>query len=223
MTDGPTSNEHGHDGHGHHNDRGLAGAVRYLRWLPQLWRSEINDAVVALVAPRSGERTVDVGAGIGAGAFPAAAAGAHVLAVEPTPFLRRAFQLRRAISRHRSSIDIADGAAEQIPAGDSTIDAVWAVNTMHHWVDVERGVTEIARVLTPGGRVVLVDEDFTDPTHPEHEQFGDDHGPAHHGFTMVEASAMADLLRAVGLTEVDTSLDTVVGRPVLAVTARKPS
>lgn len=232
MTDGPTSNEHDHDGydhhghdhgHGHHNDRGLGAFLRYVRWLPQLWRSEINDAVVALVSPRSGERTVDIGAGFGAGAFPAAATGAHVLAVEPTPFLRRAVQLRRLVSRHRRSIDIVDGAAEQIPAGDGTIDAVWAVNTMHHWVDVERGVAEIARVLGPGGRVVLVDEDFTDPTHPEHEKFGSDHGPEHHGFTMVEAASMADLLRSAGLIEVDTSLDTVVGRPVLAVTARKPN
>lgn len=214
---------HDHHGHGHRNDRGLAGILRYLRWLPQLWRSEINDGVVALVAPRSGERTVDIGAGIGAGAFPAAKAGARVLAVEPTPTLRRTLRLRRALSRNRKLIEVADGAAEQIPADAGSVHAVWAVNTMHHWVDVDRGVAEIARVLASGGRVVLVDEDFTDPTHPEHEQFGSDHGPEHHGFTMVEADRMADLLRAAGLTDVDTSLNSVVGRPVIAVTAAKPS
>lgn len=202
--------------------------LRYLRWLPQLWSSEINDGVVALVAPASGERTVDIGAGFGAGAFPAAAAGARVLAVEPTPFLRRALTVRRALSRHRKLIDVVDGAAEQIPAGDGSIDAVWAVNTMHHWVDVDRGVAEIARVLRPGGRVVLVDESFTDPSHPDHERFGSDlgseqHGPEHHGFTMVEANHMADLLRAAGLGDVDTSLDRVAGRPVIALTASKPS
>lgn len=230
MTDGANDhghhghghNEHGHHEHGHHNDRGLKGMLRYLRWLPQLWRSEINDGVVALVAPSSGERVVDVGAGLGAGTFPAAAAGAHVVAVEPTPFLRRALTLRRAISRQRKRIEIVDGAAEQIPVGDGSIHAVWAVNTMHHWVDVERGIAEIARVLRPGGRVVLVDEDFTDPAHPEHEQFGSDHGPEHHGFTMVEAERMADLLRAAGLTDVDTSVNAVVGRPAIAVTARMP-
>ena len=36
-------------------------------------------------------------------------------------------------------------AAEQMPIEDGSIDAVWAVNTMHHWTDLERGVAEIAR------------------------------------------------------------------------------
>ena len=164
---------------------------------------------------------MDIGAGLGAGTMRAAAAGAHVVAVEPTPMLRRLLWLRRALSRRRKLVEVADGAAEQIPADDDSIDAVWAVNTMHHWVDVERGVTEIARVLRPGGRVVLVDEDFTDPSHPEHEQFGEHGGPEDHGFTMVEADRMGELLRSAGLPDVDASNRTLDDRPVIAVTATR--
>lgn len=222
------SNEHQHQGHqhgaghgqGHHNDQGIKGALRYLRWLPQMWRSPINDVVVDLVDPHAGERVVDIGAGLGAGTMRAARTGAHVFAVEPTPVVRRALQARRIASRSRARVQVLEGAAERIPLPSDSVDAVWAVNTMHHWVDLERGVAEIARVLKAGGRVLLVDEVFADPAHPEHDRFGTDHGPAQHGFTMVEADQMGALLRAAGLSDVEASNEMLDGRPVISLTAR---
>jgi SAM-dependent methyltransferase len=210
--------QHGH-AYGHENDQGIRGALRYFRLLPQMWRSAINDAVVDLVDPQPGERGVDIGAGMGAGAIVAAAAGIHVIAVEPMPYLRHLLRVRRMVSRHRANIEVADGAAEQIPADDSSIDVIWAVNTMHHWVDTGRGAAEIARVLRPNGRLLLVDEDFNDPSHPDHGRFGGDGGDERHGFTRVDAVAMGDLLRAAGLTKVDTSNRRIAGRPVVSVAA----
>ena len=185
-----------------------------------MWRSAINDAVVDLIAPRPGERGVDIGAGMGAGAIRAAATGTRVIAVEPTPFMRRLLEVRRLASRHRARIEVVDGAAERIPADDRSIDAIWAVNTMHHWIEVEIGVAEIARVLRPNGRILLVDEDFADPSHPDHRRFAGDHDDEHHGFTMVDAETMGDLLRAAGLVDVDTSNRRIAGRPVISVAAR---
>jgi SAM-dependent methyltransferase len=214
----PDGHDHAHRAHhGHANDQGISGALRYLRWLPQMWRSAVNDAVVGLVDPKPGERVVDIGAGMGAGALPAAAAGAHVIAVEPTPFMRGVLNVRRMFSRHRAGVDVVDGAAERIPVADRTIDAIWAVNTMHHWVDVEHGVAEIARVLRPTGRILLVDEVFTDPSHPDHERFGTD--PEHHGFTMIDADEMGGLLRAAGLTDVDATVGRIADRPVIRIVA----
>jgi SAM-dependent methyltransferase len=211
--------QHEHHHHGHENDQGIKGALRYLRWLPQMWRSPINDAVVDLVDPDAGEWVVDIGAGMGAGAMRAARSGAHVIAVEPTPFMRRVLQVRRMFSRHRTNIEVADGAAERIPVDDRTIDAIWAVNTMHHWVNIERGVAEIVRVLGPNGRVLLVDEVFTDPSHPDYQRFGADHDAEHHGFTMIDADQMGAMLRAAGLIDVDASNRHIAGRPVIHVTA----
>jgi ubiquinone/menaquinone biosynthesis C-methylase UbiE len=188
-----------------------------------MWRSAVNDAVVDHVSPRAGERVVDIGAGMGAGAMRAARRGATVIAVEPTPFMRGVLTARRLCSRHRGNVDVVDGAAELLPVDDASIDAVWAVNTMHHWVDQERGAAEIARVLRPDGRFVLVDEDFTDPSHPDHDRFGseDDDGH-HHGFTMVDANRIGGLLRSVGLVEIDGSRRELADRPVIAVSGRAP-
>lgn len=212
---------HAHCDHrGHENDQGIRGVVRYLRWLPQMWRSPINDAVVDQIAPKPGERGIDIGAGMGPGALRAAANGMHVVAVEPTPFMRRILQVRRTLNRHRASVEVVDGAAEWIPVEDRSVDAIWAVNAMHHWVDIERGVAEIARVLRTGGRVLLVDEDFDDKTHPDHERFGQEHGHEHLGFSSVDAAATSELLRAAGLVDIDTSTRRIADRPVISVAAR---
>ena len=196
---------------------------RYLRFAPQMWRSDVNDAVIDLVDPHRGERVVDIGAGMGAGAVVAARTGVEVIAVEPTPFMRRTLRARRLFQRARNRITVVDGSAEHLPVDDHTVDVLWAVNTMHHWVDPVRGVAEISRVLRPGGRVVLVDEDFEDPTHPQHERFGADHGDEHHGFTMVDADRMGGLLTDAGLTDVDASRRTLADRPTISVTATAPS
>jgi SAM-dependent methyltransferase len=194
--------------------------LRYLRWAPSMWRSEINTAVLEMLAVQPGERVLDVGAGMGAGSVLAARGGATVVALEPTPFMRRVLSGRRLLQRDRSRIEVVDGSAEEIPVADDSIDAVWAVNTMHHWVDVERGVAEIGRVIRPGGRVLLVDEDFHDPAHPDHDRFGGE-GSAddHHGFTMVDADAMGTLLSAAGFGDVVAAKRDVGGRPAIVVTA----
>ena len=67
--------------------------------------------------------------------------------------------------------------------------------------------------------MLLVDEVFTDPAHPEYERFGSDHGPEHHGFAMVDAEQMGNRFRAAGLTDVETSSEPIAGRPALRISA----
>lgn len=212
---------HGH-GHGNARDRELKSILRYIKIAPRMWRSVVNNAVVDLVNPRPGETVIDIGAGMGPGVVRAAATGAEVVAVDPTPFMRQVIKLRRLGSKNRKCIRVSDGAAEALPAADGEVDAIWSVNTMHHWNSARDGAVEIARVLTPGGRVVLVDENFADPRHPYSEKWHKRHGDdSHHGFSMVDATEMGELMTAAGLTNVVAEQRDMAGRPVIAVTAER--
>jgi SAM-dependent methyltransferase len=50
-------------------------------------------------------------------------------------------------------------AAEDLPFGDGVFDVVVSTMSFHHWADPRRGLSEAARVLAPGG-VVVVAEHF---------------------------------------------------------------
>ena len=160
------SHDHHHDhNHGHPLDQGLTGLVRYLRFLPSMLSNATSDYVLKRLEVQPGERVVDIGAGLGPAAVAAAKLGAHVTAVDPTPYMRAGLKIRRAVSSGRKLIRVADGSAEFLPLTSGTADVAWASNSAHHWSSLDAGAAEIFRVLAPGGRVLLVEGDFDDPNH----------------------------------------------------------
>ncbi|MEV4259612.1 class I SAM-dependent methyltransferase, partial [Spirillospora sp. NPDC049652] len=66
--------------------------------------------------------------------------------VEPDPAMLA--ELRRA----HPAVTALEGAAEEIPLPDGSVDAV-VVGQAMHWFDLDRAYPEIHRVLTPGGVV----------------------------------------------------------------------
>jgi SAM-dependent methyltransferase len=211
--------DNGH--HAHEHDRGARGFLRYLLLLPQMWRSDVNREVVRFVAPVSGECVVDLGAGMGAATVEAAMSGATVVAVDPMPYMRRMLALRRQWQRHRATIRIVDGAAESIPLADGSVDALWTVNTIHHWTGRDRASRELARVMKPGGRVLLVDEDFDDASHPWHERLRGRRARHGHQFEDVDPDALAASLSRAGFSGALGSHTTIAGRPVKLVRAMR--
>jgi SAM-dependent methyltransferase len=98
---------------------------------------------------RPGKRVVDLGAGTGKFTRQLAAFGTEILAVEPSP------SMRAELARNLSEVELADGTAESIPAPDASVDAVFVAQAFH-WFDPDRSLTEIARVLRPGGGLGLI-------------------------------------------------------------------
>lgn len=186
-----------------------------------MWSSPVNQVVVDELGVRTGERVVDIGAGMGAGTVLSARVGARVIAVEPTPFLRSVLRVRRLVQRARKRIEVRDGAAEHLPVAEASIDAAWAVNVMHHFTDVDAAMGELGRVLVSGGRLLLVDESFDDPMHPAHaEVHARRHRDGRH-FDEVDPGAIADKLVARGFAVLDAGSSVLGGRPAKVVRATK--
>ena len=99
--------------------------------------------------PARARRVADVGAGTGKLTRQLRERGLGVIAVEPSAGMRE--ELRRAAPE----VPVLAGTAEQIPLADGTVDVV-IVAQAWHWVDPERAVPEVARVLAPGGRLALM-------------------------------------------------------------------
>ncbi len=116
--------------------------------------------VLALARPRPGDRCLDVGTGAGHTAAALADTGAEVLGIDPAEGMLAAARARYE-GRPGLSFARAYGHATGLP--DASMDVVTARHTLHHHRDLPATLAEVARVLRPGGRFVLVDEITPDP------------------------------------------------------------
>ena len=115
---------------------------------------ELGRVLVAAAGVRHGERVLDVAAGSGNAAVPAALTGADVVASDLTPEL---FDAGRAYAaREGVPVTWEEGDAEALPYADASFDVVLScVGVMfapHH----QQAADELVRVCRPGGRVGLL-------------------------------------------------------------------
>uniref|UniRef100_UPI0028120A47 class I SAM-dependent methyltransferase n=1 Tax=Streptomyces sp. TaxID=1931 RepID=UPI0028120A47 len=115
---------------------------------------ELGPVLVEACGVRSGHRVLDIGAGSGNAAIPAALAGADVVASDLTPELFEAG--RRVAERQGARLTWQEADAEALPFGDAEFDTVLScVGVMfapHH----QRAAGELVRVCRPGGTIGLL-------------------------------------------------------------------
>jgi SAM-dependent methyltransferase len=112
--------------------------------------------LVELTQPQRPWRVLDVATGAGHTAFAFAPHVAQVVASDLTPQM---LEVARGLAKQRghSNITFTEAAAENLPFADASFDLVTCRTAPHHFADVNRFVTEVARVLRPGGVFGLAD------------------------------------------------------------------
>lgn len=107
-------------------------------------------AAFAALEPAPGEAILDLGFGGGALSRRLVRAGVRVTGVDPSDVA-----LERARRRIGTAATFLQGRGETIPLDDATMDKAASVNTLYFWPALGPVMAELARVLKPGGRLVL--------------------------------------------------------------------
>lgn len=123
----------------------------------------VNQALFAALAPAPGERLLEVGSGTGVLCrlfAPHVLPGGCVKGVDISPEFARHAQRYADEAGLGQVITYETGNAESLPYADGTFDGSLASRMLLHAADPDLVVRELARVVRPGGRVVLMDWDF---------------------------------------------------------------
>jgi ubiquinone/menaquinone biosynthesis C-methylase UbiE len=106
--------------------------------------------------PQGNEQVLDAGCGTGHTALTFAPHVAQVTAVDFSVNMLQQGELLAA-ERGLTNIKFQRADVEQLPFADQTFDLVVSRYSAHHWPHPQRALREFARVLRPGGRLVLSD------------------------------------------------------------------
>lgn len=98
-----------------------------------------------------GKRVLEIGCGMGTVAEELARSGADVTAIDISERAVRMTRGRFRLFGLQGNIIRTD--SENLPFADNTFDYVWSWGVIHHSPNVARSISEIHRVVRPGGRV----------------------------------------------------------------------
>jgi len=113
-----------------------------------LWRI----ATVRAVAPRPGERILDLAAGTGTSSEALARSGARVVAAD---FSKGMLAVGRARHQGEQRVEFVFADALALPFGDDEFDAVTISFGLRNVADPQHALAEMFRVTKPGGRIVV--------------------------------------------------------------------
>jgi ubiquinone/menaquinone biosynthesis C-methylase UbiE len=202
--------------HGHHahsrEELSPATTGRLIRWgqhydlltdiLMLGRRARLRQVTVELAGIKAGETVLEVGCGTGDVALAAQArvgAGGSVFGIDPAPEMIAVARAKAA--RRGAAVDFQIGLIEALAFQDASVDVVLSSLMMHHLPDdlKLRGMAEIARVLKPGGRLLIVDA-----KRPSGGLGGLLNTLPLHGGLKIGVQDLPAMLRTAGFVEIET-------------------
>lgn len=123
----------------------------------RLWRV----ATTRAIAPKAGQRILDLAAGTGASSVPLARSGADVVAADFSPGM-----LAEGRRRHGGlpNLSFVEADATALPFGDDEFDTVTISFGLRNVNEPRKALAELLRVTAPGGKLVICE--FSHPPAP---------------------------------------------------------
>lgn len=137
----------------------------WMRWIllaPRPFQS--SRQLQRILDPRSGERMLEIGPGIGVHALPVAAGlspGGTLTVLDVQQEMLDAL-MQRAIEAGIKNVIATRGDARALPFPDRTFDGAYLISVLGEIPDQDVALQELQRVLRPNGRLI-VGEFFIDP------------------------------------------------------------
>jgi SAM-dependent methyltransferase len=154
--------------------------------------------LLEMAQPLFTDRALDVATGTGNTALTIAPFVAHVIGLDmAVKMLEQA--KKRALEEGFTNADFLEGSAEALPFADSSFSLVVSRHAPHHFRDVPTFLSEVARVLEPGGRFVMADQVTLESQNKAWiDEFQRTRDPSH--FTQRTIEEWQDLARVAGLS-----------------------
>ena len=114
--------------------------------------------MIDAVDPRPGQRILDVATGTGMVAFGLAARGAEVVGLDQSEAMLAGARAKLAARpEFDGRLEFVPGQAERLPFTDGEFDALTFTYLLRYVDDVGATMTELARVVRPGGRIGMLE------------------------------------------------------------------
>lgn len=120
----------------------------------RFFSESVREKALSIAQVKKGKIAADIGAGTGFITEGLIHKGLQVIAVDQSEAMLK--EMRKKFT-HCDKIDYRIGKAETLPIADGTVDYVFANMCLHHVEKPSKAIKEMARILRPGGKLIITD------------------------------------------------------------------
>lgn len=121
-------------------------------FITEYFFARVTERVLEEIKPENGRKVLDLASGMGIDACLLAKRGFDVIAIEPMARMV-GFSIKHHAQNHAYSTHVR-AYAEEIPIRSGSVDQVLCKGSLDHFLDPHAALTEIKRVLKPGGLLI---------------------------------------------------------------------